>query len=251
MDSLFLRLFKKIDFMQSPSTPKYFPAPSDAETDGLLAVGGSLEVEYLIDAYRHGIFPWPVFVDPGNELILAWWSPDPRAIVEFSDFHISRRLSRSLRNTTWHVTADKKFIEVIEACSRDNDRIGNTWITPEMIDAYCELHRQGYAHSIEVMDEGQLIGGVYGVAIGGMFAAESMFYRKSGASKMALASLIFHLRACDFSLVDIQQMTPHMKACGAAEISRDAFIDRLTAATSQSAVFGDAVCWRDGLRESR
>jgi len=226
------------------SMPRYFPRPDEADAEGLVAVGGILEPEVLIDAYRNGIFPWPVSVEDTDEMVLAWWSPDPRAVIEFDAFHIPRRLRSMLRDTRWKVSADERFEEVIEGCSRAGDRVGNTWITPSMVKAYCRLHRMGFAHSVEVSDRGRLIGGIYGVAIGGMFAAESMFFYESGASKLALVALIQHLRSGGFTLIDIQQMTSHLRSFGAKDIPRKRFIDRLKDAIEVSALFRRDVHWR-------
>jgi len=230
--------------MGSQSVPRYFPRPDEADAEGLVAVGGILEPEVLVDAYEHGIFPWPVGVEETDELVLAWWSPDPRAVIEFGDFHIPRRLRSTLRGTRWEVSADERFEEVIQGCSQAGDRVGNTWITPSMVEAYCRLHRMGVAHSVEVSERGRLIGGIYGVAIGGMFAAESMFFYESGASKLALVALIQHLRSGGFSLIDIQQMTTHLLSFGAKDIPRDLFLDRLAIARAETALFGRDVHWR-------
>ena len=218
--------------------PQYFPAPSSADAEGIISVGGDLSVDRLIDAYCHGIFPWPVMVADMDEELLVWWSPDPRAIVDWNAYRIPRRLQRKMRNSKWTVTSDRHFAEVMRGCSRENQRTDNTWINAEIIGAYQSLHAAGYAHSIEVMAGSELIGGIYGVAIGGMFAAESMFYRKPDASKIALAVLLGHLKSQGFSLFDIQQMTPHMQASGAVDITREKFLTKLRYAISQTVHFG-------------
>ena len=218
--------------------PQYFPSPSSADAEGIISIGGDLSVDWLMDAYCHGIFPWPVMVEDMDDELLVWWSPDPRAIVDWNAYRIPRRLQRKMRNSNWTVTSDRHFADVMRGCSRGNRRTDNTWINAEIIEAYQALHAVGYAHSIEVMAGSELIGGIYGVAIGGMFAAESMFYRKPDASKIALAVLLRHLKSQGFSLFDIQQMTPHMQARGAVDIAREEFLTKLRYAISQSVSFG-------------
>jgi leucyl/phenylalanyl-tRNA--protein transferase len=218
--------------------PQYFPSPSSADSEGIISIGGDLSVDWLMDAYCHGIFPWPVMVEDMDDELLVWWSPDPRAIVDWNAYRIPRRLQRKMRNSNWTVTSDRHFADVMRGCSRGNHRTDNTWINAEIIEAYQALHAAGYAHSIEVMAGSELIGGIYGVAIGGMFAAESMFYRKPDASKIALAVLLRHLKSQGFSLFDIQQMTPHMQASGAVDIDREEFLTKLRHAISQSVRFG-------------
>jgi len=190
--------------------------------EGLVAMGGDLSVERLVKAYASGIFPWSV--KP-----ITWWSPHKRGIIEFSHFHISASLSRALR---WHpfvVTANQAFHEVIKACAEMHATKGN-WISPEFIESYTALHKAGYAHSVECWREGQLVGGIYGVALGGLFAAESMFYRESNASKVALVHLVQALKMSGFTLLDIQMITPTTTAFGAVEISREEYLSRLKVA---------------------
>lgn len=203
--------------------PRFFPPPSRASPDEPVAMGGNLSCERLLDAYRHGIFPWPVYAeDP-----MLWWSPDPRAILPLDGLHISRRLKRRLQTGEFEVAYDTEFEAVIRNCSVGPGREGGTWLTPEMIDAYCALHRQGHAHSVECWRDGKLVGGAYGVAIGGLFAAESMFYRVRDASKAALAYLVRHLNGRGYRLLDVQQWTPHTGSLGVVEISRDAYLRQL------------------------
>jgi leucyl/phenylalanyl-tRNA--protein transferase len=178
----------------------------------------------LLDAYCHGIFPWPI---TDFDAPLAWWSPDPRAIIEFDRFHVSRRLQRTCRGSIFEVTRNVDFAGVIRGCAMSPGRLHQTWLTPEMIDAYIRLHELGFAHSVEVWHRHELAGGVYGVAIGGLFAAESKFFRVRDASKVALVHLISHLREQGFTLVDIQQVTPHTARFGALAIPRTEFLDRL------------------------
>ena len=149
-------------------------------------------MEWLVDAYRHGIFPWPITDDRG---LLAWWSLDPRAIIEWERFHVPRRLARTCRSGRFTVTCDQDFRSVIEGCATADARLGNTWITPPLLLAYVRLHQRGYAHSVEVWDEEKLAGGIYGVALEAMFAGESMFHVVRDASKVALVYLMHHLRA--------------------------------------------------------
>ncbi|MDR3607651.1 MAG: leucyl/phenylalanyl-tRNA--protein transferase [Oligoflexia bacterium] len=204
-----------------------FPDPREADSDGLVAVGGDLEPETLILAYRSGIFPWPMGRGP-----LPWCSPDPRAILEFERLHVPRSLKKSLGRAHGQrrlaFTVDQAFDAVIRACAKvPRPGQSGTWITPRMLKAYGEFHRRGYAHSIEVWEENELIGGVYGVDVDGVFAGESMFHLKPNASKLGLLFLIDHLRAAGARWMDIQMLTPHMKALGAREIPRDEFLDRL------------------------
>jgi leucyl/phenylalanyl-tRNA--protein transferase len=218
---------------QAPS--RYFPPVEAADPEGLLALGGKLTPDWLVDAYQHGIFPWPFTTDLR---LLAWWSPDPRAIMELDGLHVSRRLRRTCRSNRFEVTCDRGFAGVIHGCATENGREGATWLFPAMIRAYTRLHELGYAHSIEVWHEGQLAGGTYGVAIGGLFAAESKFYRVRDASKVAVVRLVSHLRARGYTLLDLQQLTPHTERLGAIEIPRDMFLQRLERALDQSTTFG-------------
>jgi leucyl/phenylalanyl-tRNA--protein transferase len=195
----------------------------EAELYGLVDVGGDLSSERLLHAYRHGVFPW--YDDP---LPVCWWSPDPRAIFEMDGLHISRRLARTMRTGRFQVSINRDFAGVMEGCA---DRPGEgTWITPAMLAAYQELHRLGHAHSVETWLDGELAGGVYGVAIGGLFAAESMFHRASDASKVALVHLFEHLRQRGFTLFDTQILTPHTASLGAVEIPRREYLRRLRSA---------------------
>ena len=198
-------------------------------------MGGSLEPEWLLDAYRHGIFPWPM----GDEELPLWWSPDPRAIIEFDRLHVSRRLRRTLESGRFEVTCDRDFAGVIGGCATAGGREWETWITRDMIAAYTRLAELGVAHSVEAWHDGRLAGGVYGVAIGGLFAAESMFYRIRDASKVALVHLVRHLRSCGYVLMDIQQLTPHTARLGAIEISRKTYLVRLSQAIALPVRFGE------------
>jgi leucyl/phenylalanyl-tRNA--protein transferase len=202
---------------------RFFPPADRASPEGLVFIGGRLTVERLLDAYRHGIFPWPSH--PNDPML--WWSPDPRAILPLDGMYISRRLQRRLRSGVFQTTCNRDFAGVMAGCATGRGRERGTWLTPDMRAAYLELHERGHAHSVEAWHEGQLAGGVYGMSIGGLFAAESMFYRVRDASKVALANLVTHLAARGYQLLDIQQWTPHTGRLGAIEIPRRDYLRRL------------------------
>ena len=197
-----------------------FPPPELADDEGLLAIGGDLSEERLLLAYRMGIFPWYSEGEP-----LLWWSPDPRLILPPEEFHVSRRLARVIRQGVFRITMDEAFGSVIRACAEAprHDQDG-TWITGEMIDAYCRLHAAGYAHSVECWREEELTGGLYGVSIGNCFFGESMFSRGSDASKVALAALVGHVESWSSALIDCQIATQHLARMGAREVSRKEFL---------------------------
>ncbi len=213
---------------------QFFPPASRASPEGLVAIGGRLTVERLLDAYRNGIFPWPH--DPDDPML--WFSPDPRAILPLDGLHVARRLERRLRSGQFAFTCDQAFADVLAGCGSGGNRRGGTWLTPEMVEAYVEFHRQGHAHSVETWFEGKLVGGVYGVSIGGLFSAESMFYRVRDASKAALARLVEHLNARGYQLLDIQQWTPHTGRLGAVEIPRRDYLQRLSEVVDLPITFG-------------
>ena len=213
----------------------FFPPLSQTLSNGLLAVGGELEPAWLLDAYTHGIFPWPITGGQGYSQ-LAWWSPDPRAIFEWDNIHVPRRLLRIIRNNPFEMTCNTDFAGVIRGCAQPRGDDSATWITPDMIVAYIRLHELGWAHSVEAKLDGRLVGGVYGVAINGLFAAESMFHQVPNASKVALVWLLEHLHACGCSLVDIQMVTPITAQFGAAEISRREYLRRLKIAMERTEV---------------
>jgi len=214
--------------------PRFFPPPTQSTPDGLVSISGDLSCERLLDAYRHGIFPWPVYVeDP-----MLWWSPDPRAILPLQGMHVSKRLQRRLRAGEIQATCDRAFDQVIRGCSAGPGREGGTWLTDEMIDAYGEFHHQGHAHSVEVWQDGRLVGGIYGVAVGGLFAAESMYSRVRDASKVALVRLVEHLNARGYQLLDVQQWTTHTGSLGVVEISRDEYLRRLPEIVDLPVTFG-------------
>jgi leucyl/phenylalanyl-tRNA---protein transferase len=205
-----------------------FPDPERASPQGILAVGGDLSVDRLVLAYRLGIFPW---YGPGEPIL--WWSPPRRCVLQPADFHISRSLRRLLRQGCYTITFDRAFADVIQACAETRLRRGEeTWITSEMVDAYCALHTAGFAHSAEAWLQGKLVGGIYGVSLGRAFFGESMFARESNASKAAFATLAHRLSEWQFTLIDCQITNPHLVRLGAAEITRAEFLHRLTNALS-------------------
>ena len=215
---------------------RFFIPADHADENGLVRIGGKLTPDWLLDAYSHGIFPWP-FSDQQGRSILAWFSLDPRCIFEFDQFHVSQRLERTCKSGRFRITSDADFSGVIRGCA-ERHRQDGTWITPNMIDAYVEFNRLGYAHSVEAWSGNELAGGVYGVAIGGLFAAESMFFRHRDASKVALVALMRHLKERNYQLVDIQVETEHTAQFGAIEISRKKYLQRLQSALQQDIEFG-------------
>lgn len=207
-----------------------FPSPSHTRADGLVAIGGDLSVPRLLLAYQMGIFPWSAYP-------VTWWSPDPRGIIEFDHFRISRRLQRKIRQNKFNITFNRRFEKVIQACACPGKNRETTWIELPLIQAYTALHHQGHAHSVECWLDGKLVGGLYGVAIGGLFAGESMFARKSDASKYALNHLINHLKSRGFTLFDIQMVSAHTEKLGASSISRKEYLKRLETAVSLKCEF--------------
>ncbi len=217
-----------------PQLNKYnleFPHPNEATKDGLLCWGGDLTPNRIIKAYYEGIFPWYSKADP-----ILWWSPDPRLVLEFDDFRLTKSLKKSLKKFEYRF--DENFNEVIRNCSviPRKDQNGS-WILPEIIEAYEVLHGLGVAHSVESYYEGELVGGLYGVAVGGVFCGESMFAKKSDASKAAFFMLIKHLKEQGFDFIDCQIPTPHLKSLGAKEISREQFLQKLYASRDKEVNF--------------
>jgi leucyl/phenylalanyl-tRNA--protein transferase len=203
-----------------------FPPVEKALKDpnGLLAAGGELSVERLLAAYRHGIFPWY----SGHEPIL-WWSPDPRMVLYCAELKVGRSLAKSVRNKGYEVRVDTAFRDVLSGCAGARRDGGGTWLGEDMRRAYFALHRAGYAHSVETWGKGELLGGLYGVALGRMFYGESMFSRATDASKVALVGLVEELRARGFPLVDCQVRTPLLASLGAREIPRRSFLREIAA----------------------
>jgi len=216
-------------------------APRSGPDNGLVALGGDLSVARLLLAYRHGIFPW-------TDEPITWWSPDPRGILELDGLHVPRSLAKAMKKGGFVVTVDRAFRPVIEACAEPTPGRLTTWITPAFIEAYTRLHRAGHAHSLECWQEGRLVGGIYGVAIGGFFAGESMFHRYSNASKVALCHLARHLRARGFTLFDLQTTTPVTAQMGAISIDRDRFLSRLARAVDLPVRFQGVAPEGGGLR---
>lgn len=202
----------------------WFPPPSEALEDpnGLLAIGGDLSPQRLLLAYASGIFPWYSEDQP-----ILWWSPDPRCVLYPDRVHISRSLRKTLRRNVFQVTFDQAFADVIDACGALRQETAGTWITPEMKAAYIELHRLGWAHSVECWHQGELVGGLYGVSMGRCFFGESMFSRKTDASKVALVYLAGQLKAWGYTLIDCQVENPHLISMGAESISRKCFLSIL------------------------
>lgn len=188
------------------------------EPNGLLAGGGDLSAERLVQAYRHGCFPW---FNEGQPIL--WWSPDPRTVLFPEELHISRSLGKLLRQQRYQVTFDRDFAAVISACAAPRDYADGTWITGAMQDAYLQLHHQGHAHSVEVWEHGTLVGGLYGLAMGQLFFGESMFSRADNASKVGFAMLVQHLKEAGFALIDCQMPTDHLHSLGARSIPRRDF----------------------------
>ena len=195
------------------------PAPERADDRGLVGVGADLEPGTILSAYRSGLFPMPV----GAEL--GWWSPDPRAVIPLAGLQVSRSLAKSVRR--YETTVNQRFADVITECAREDAGVdqGGVWITPEMRDAYTELHRLGWAHSIEVWHERSLVGGLYGLGIGGFFAGESMFHRRRDASKVALVRLVSEMHP--EGLLDVQWQTDHLASLGAIEVPQAVYLSRL------------------------
>lgn len=186
--------------------------------DGLLALGGDLSSQRLVSAYRHGCFPWYSEGQP-----LLWWSPDPRTVLFPDELHVPRSLRKTMRNHQFQITYDQAFAAVIKTCAEPRDNHGGTWITPAMQAAYCELHRLGHAHSVEVWQQTELVGGLYGVAMGQLFFGESMFTRVSDASKVGFVTLVQDLQQAGFVLIDCQMPTEHLARFGARDIPRRQF----------------------------
>lgn len=213
-------------WLSATCSPEDFPPARSAlhEPNGLLAVGGCLHPEWLLAAYVRGIFPW---YEAGQPIL--WWSPDPRAVLLPDELHVSRRLQRTIRKTSLRMTADTSFAAVIEACAAPRNYTQETWITPQMRDAYITMHRLGWAHSFETWADEELVGGLYGIAIGNVFFGESMFSRRTDASKVAFVNSVAYLRDRGFELIDCQVWSHHLKTLGARTMPREEFLESLNA----------------------
>ncbi len=205
-----------------PGSRPEFPDPRHADAEGLIAVGGDLSVPRLLAAYRTGVFPW--FDESTPPL---WWSPDPRGVIVPERLHVSRRLARLVRREAFRLTWDKAFAAVMRACG--TNRSDGTWIVPDMLAAYTAMHLVGHAHSVEVWLGNELVGGLYGVQIGGLFAAESMFRRVDDASKVALVAAVRSLSRAGIELIDVQFVTRHLARFGAERWRRKRYLDALSA----------------------
>ncbi|MFF7710075.1 leucyl/phenylalanyl-tRNA--protein transferase [Pseudomonas sp. NPDC007930] len=206
------------------------------EPNGLLAAGGDLSLERLVQAYRQGIFPW---FEEGQPIL--WWSPDPRTVLRPEQLHVSRSLAKVLRRGAFEVTFDQQFAAVVKACAAPRSYANGTWITGKMQQAYLALHEAGYAHSVEVWEGSELVGGLYGLAMGRLFFGESMFSRRDNASKVGFATLVQHLERSGFVLIDCQMPTNHLHSLGAGPISRVEFAAALREHVDQPALAG---CWQ-------
>lgn len=212
----------------APDAP--FPDPNrSSHPDGLIALGGDLSRTRLLNAYRHGIFPW---YEPGGPIL--WWSPEPRAVLIPGHVHVSRRLQRTLRRDEFRTTFNHAFERVIDGCAEPRDYSDQTWITPEMRAAYLDLHASGHAHSLEVWHGDELAGGLYGVAIGSVFFAESKFHRVRDASKIALVTLMQRLEALGYILCDCQLWNPHLEQFNVRMIDRADFVRLVEYAVAQN-----------------
>ena len=221
-----MRSRRKPQFML-PGAPLGFPDPNIADDEGLLAIGGDLSPERLLFAYERGIFPWY-----DENLPPMWWSPNPRAVMDVEHLHVSRSLSRVIRSQRFRVTFNCAFRDVILECGLERD--SGTWILPEMVDAYCALHALGHAHSVEVWQGQLLVGGLYGVQRGALFAAESMFHRERDASKVGLVTAVERLFAAGIVLFDVQFLTDHLKSLGAYEMPRSRYLELAAEAAKRS-----------------
>jgi len=215
-----------------PAAPLPHASLALTEPDGLVAAGRDLSARRLLEAYRGGIFPWYSAGQP-----VLWWSPDPRMVLFIDEFKLSRSLAKTLRRLrregVWQISLDTDFEAVMRQCAQPRPDQDGTWITQAIINAYCDLHRMGCAHSVEVRENGELIGGLYGVSIGQMFYGESMFARRTDASKAALAGLVGMLKAQGFTMIDCQQTTSHLASLGGRAIPRQVFLEKIATLTAQ------------------
>jgi len=212
------------------SERKTFPDPSRALDEGIVDLSDDVRVERLLEAYSFGIFPWPQ-----EGLPTIWFCPERRGVLDFADFHLPHSLEKWLRRSTFRYTFNAAYKTLIESCSRAvRPNQSGTWITPKLLKAYRDFHREGYAHSLEVWDGGDLVGGLYGVYVAGVFCGESMFYRRANASKFALVKLVEFLKGAGLEWIDIQMVTPLMKQFGGKYIPRKEYLARLERAKTQA-----------------
>ena len=216
-----------------------FPSPYEAEPDGLLAIGGSLTEDFLLAAYSQGIFPWYAEGQP-----ILWWSPAPRCVILPENFHIPKSIKKLLPQNIFEITLDKDFEAVINACAQPRSYSKETWLLPEMRKAYLRLHHMGLAHSVEAWQNGCLVGGAYGIALGKVFCGESMFYHTPNASKVSFVFLAERLWQAGFEMIDCQQETKHMLRFGAVTISRKEFMNRLALGLAKPSHTGS---WQKGI----
>lgn len=209
-----------ITWIRETDPPETLPPTRCAllEPNGLLAIGGALTPAWLVHAYTRGVFPWYSDGQP-----ILWWTPDPRAVLFPAEFHVSRSLARTLRSARYETRTDTAFAAVVAGCAAPRRGESGTWITPAMVDSYVELHRRGLAHSVETWRDGRLVGGVYGVALDGVFFGESMYHVERDASKVALARLVDECRPRGIALIDCQMATRHLHSLGARAVPRDEF----------------------------
>ena len=206
--------------------------PESADEHGLVAIGGSLAPDLVLAAYRVGVFPW------SSDPVVSWWSPDPRAIFDLDTYKVQRTVGRSIRRANWRFSVDEDFAGVMAACAASAPGREETWISPAFVASYTELHRRGNAHSVEVWEGDELVGGLYGISIGGFFGGESMFHKRTDASKAAVAFLVERLRARGFLLLDAQVPTDHLRRLGATVIPRKEYLGRLAEAVALPVRFG-------------
>lgn len=218
-----------------------FPPAAQAleQPNGLLCAGGDLSLERLITAYQQGIFPWY-----GEDEPLLWWSPNPRTLISCESFHLSRSMRRFLKQHPYRLSIDENFSAVIQACAAPRATSPETWIVAEMHEAYCALHEAGYAHSLEVWQDNDLVGGIYGVNVGAAFCGESMFSRRTNTSKLALWSLLQQLKRWQIELFDCQLWNQHLGSLGAYEVSREDYLQQLAQAQQQPSKQPKPTSWR-------
>lgn len=212
----------------------YFPDPNTASAEGIVAVGGDLSIERLILAYKNGIFPWF-----NEEDIPIWWSPDPRSVLFTKDVKISKSMRNVFNQGKFYFTVDKAFNEVLINCRNIRVDEEGTWITHDIMQAYTELHQLGVAHSVEVWEEGELVGGLYGLSFGKMFFGESMFSKVSNSSKAAFIFLAKQLHSLGFEIIDCQVHTKHLESLGAVELSRSVFLEKLSESLKEKTTIGN------------